>query len=137
MTALLINIDVPDLERGIAFYSAALGLHVARRLGPDVAELLGAQSPIYLLRSAPGSAPFPEAASGRDYGRHWTPIHLDFVVADLDAALARALAAGATQEREASQHAYGRLVVLRDPFGHGVCLLQFNARGYDAMTSPT
>ena len=135
MAALLINIDVPDLAQAIAFYTAAFGLQLARRLGPDIAELLGAQSPIYLLRSAPGAAPFPSAVSGRDYARHWTPIHLDFVVADLDAALARARAAGATLEREPSEQAYGRLAVLSDPFGHGVCLLQFNAQGYDAIAT--
>ena len=34
----------------------------------------------------------------RDYVRHWTPIHCDVVVDDLDLALARALDAGAAQE---------------------------------------
>jgi hypothetical protein len=36
----------------------------------------------------------------KDFGRHWTPIHLDFVVDDLDAAVERAVSAGATIERE-------------------------------------
>jgi catechol 2,3-dioxygenase-like lactoylglutathione lyase family enzyme len=135
MTALLINIDVPELERGIAFYTAAFGLRLSRRLGPDFAELLGAEVPIYLILSAAGSPPFREAKLRRDYARHWTPLHLDFVVQDIDAALARALAAGATQESELGEHAYGRLVLLSDPFGHGECLLQFNARGYDAIES--
>lgn len=54
---------------------------------------------------------------------------------DLAAALTRALAAGAKQESEPSHHAYGRLVLLSDPFGHGVCLLEFNERGYDALES--
>src|SRR5258708_22626997 len=30
----------------------------------------------------------------RNYGRHWTPVHLDFVVEDLDAAVQRAHAQG-------------------------------------------
>jgi predicted enzyme related to lactoylglutathione lyase len=135
MATMLIDIDVPDLERGIAFYTAAFELRLARRLGPGFAELLGADAPIYLLECAAGTAPFRGARVGRDYARHWTPTHLDFVVADLDAALARALAAGATRESEPSQHAYGRLVLLSDPFGHGVCLLQFNAAGYAAITT--
>jgi len=133
MAGLLINIDVPELERGIAFYTAAFGLRLARRLGDGFAELLGASSPIYLLETKAGSRPFPNAPVGRDFSRHWTPLHLDFAVEDLDVALARALAAGATQESEPSEHAYGRLVLLSDPFGHGVCLLEFNARGYDAL----
>jgi predicted enzyme related to lactoylglutathione lyase len=133
MASLLINVDVPDIERGIAFYSQAFGLHLARRLGTDFAELGGAEAPVYLIKCAAGERPFENAAAGRDYARHWTPVHLDFLVADLDVALARALAAGATQEGEPSDHAYGRLALLADPFGHGVCLLQLNAQGYDAI----
>lgn len=133
MTSLLVNIDVPELERGITFYTTAFGLRLARRFRNGFVELTGAGVPIYLLESAPGSLPFPRATERRHYAAHWTPIHFDVVVADLDAALARALDAGATQESPPSEHAYGRLVLLRDPFGHGVCLLQFNAQGYDAI----
>jgi len=133
--AAIVNIDVPDLERGIAFYAAAFGLRLSRRLGSGFAELLGAGVPIYLLEAREGTPPFRDAEGRRDYARHWTPVHFDFLVPDLDAALARALAAGAKQESEPSEHAYGRLVLLSDPFGHGVCLLQFNAQGYDAIVT--
>jgi catechol 2,3-dioxygenase-like lactoylglutathione lyase family enzyme len=135
MAALLVNIDVPDLERGIEFYTAAFGLHVGRRLGADFVELLGAQAPVYLLRTQTGSVPFAGAVVRREYTRHWTPVHLDFIVDDLEVAMQRALTAGATQESEPSEHAYGRLVLLSDPFGHGVCLLHFNERGYDAIAA--
>jgi lactoylglutathione lyase len=137
MAGLLINIDVPELERAIEFYTSAFDLRLSRRLGSDFAELLGGGSPIYLLETGPGSRPFRDAATGRDFARHWTPVHLDFAVDDLDVALARALAAGARQESEPSEHSYGRLVLLSDPFGHGVCLLQFNAQGYDAIAGPS
>lgn len=135
MAKLLINIDVPDLERGITFYTAAFDLRLGRRLGSGFVELVGGEAPIYLLEAAPGTAPFRDAEVSRHYARHWTPVHLDFVVSDLDAALARALAAGATQEGDPSEHSYGRLVLLSDPFGHGECLLELNARGYDALVS--
>jgi predicted enzyme related to lactoylglutathione lyase len=135
MTALLVNIDVPDLERAITFYSEAFELRPGRRLGSGFVELLGAPVPLYLLQNAAGTEPIPEGQARRDYARHWTPVHLDFVVPDLDAALARALAAGAKLEREPTEHAYGRLALLSDPFGHGVCLLQFSALGYDAITT--
>jgi predicted enzyme related to lactoylglutathione lyase len=136
MASFLINVDVPDLEQGIAFYTAAFGLRLSRRLDAGFAELLGGDAPVYLLQNAAGTPPFRGAAVERDYAPHWTPLHLDFVVTDLDAALARALVAGAVQEGAPTEHAYGRLVLLRDPFGHGVCLLQLNARGYDAITAP-
>ena len=48
---------------------------------------------------------------------------------------ARALAAGAALESDVSEHAYGRLALLSDPFGHGFCLLQFTGRGYDELPS--
>ena len=132
---ILINIDVDDLERAEAFYLAAFGLRLGRRLGPDVVELLGAASPLYLLRKAPGTAPAPRAAQRRDYRRHWSPVHLDFVVADIEAAVRRVLAAGATPEQPVADFDWGRLATFADPFGHGFCLVQFTGRGYDAIAT--
>jgi len=128
---LLLNIDVPDLAAAEAFYVAAFGLSPGRRFGDAVVELLGAEAPIYLLRKSAGT----EGAGGRprDYGRHWSPLHADVVVEDADAALARALAAGATQEGDVREAAWGRIVQIADPFGHGWCLLQFLGRGYDEI----
>ena len=97
MPGLLINIDVPDIEPGIAFYTAALGLRVGRRFREDFVELLGTDAPIYLLRNAAGTSIGPAGGDVRRYERHWSPIHPDFVVEDMDAAIARATAAGAVQ----------------------------------------
>ena len=131
---LLVNIDVPELAPAVAFYLAAFGLRVGRRFGDDAIELLGADAPIYLLHKAPGTHAAGEAR--RDYARHWTPIHCDVVVDDLDAALARAIAAGAVQEGATRETVWGRIVQLADPFGHGWCLLQFSGRGYDEISTP-
>jgi predicted enzyme related to lactoylglutathione lyase len=133
MAHLLLNLDVDDIERAVVFYTAAFELQVGRRFDGAFVELLGAEAPIYLLQKPAGSLPFAKAEHSRDYGRHWTPLHLDFVVADLDQALTRALAAGAVLEAPPTQHAYGRLALLHDPFGHGFCLLQFEGRGYDEL----
>ena len=128
---LLLNIDVPDLAVAEAFYAAAFGLRPARRLGDGILELLGAGVPIYLLKKDAGSR--GTAGSTRDYARHWMPAHCDVVVDDLDTALARALAAGAVQEGEIGEAAWGRSVQFADPFGHGWCLVQFLGRGYDEI----
>jgi lactoylglutathione lyase len=129
---LLVNIDVPNLDAATRFYTDAFDLRPARRLGGGVIELTGAEAPIYLLQKDSGT---PGAARAeRDYTRHWTPLHLDVVVDDLDAALARALAAGAVQEGEVRTSDWGRIVQLADPFGHGWCLLQFVGRGYDEIS---
>ncbi|MBI1949747.1 MAG: VOC family protein [Acidobacteria bacterium] len=133
MPELLVNIDVEDLERGIAFYVHGLGLKPGRRLGPQAREILGASSPIYLLANRGGTRPFAEGTSRRDYGRHWTPVHLDFAVDDLQSAVDRALAAGGRMEGPIDERAWGRLARMADPFGHGFCLLQFKGRGYDEI----
>jgi len=127
----LINIDVPDLEAGTRFYVEAFGLHVGRRFAEPWVELLGGPAPIYLLEKKPGKMPAP-GVPGRDYRRHWSPVHLDFVVPELDAAVRRAVAAGAVVESAATQEPYGRIAMLADPFGHGVCIIEMNAGGYDA-----
>ncbi|MCD0501448.1 VOC family protein [Bordetella petrii] len=131
----LINIDVDDLDRAIQFYRDAFGLEVTRRFGGDGAELMGAGAPLYLLRKAQGSRPAGTVAGGRDYARHWTPVHLDFVVDDVDAAVESAVAAGASLENPAQTHAWGRIAHLSDPFGHGLCILQFLGQGYDAVST--
>ncbi|MBN9412120.1 MAG: VOC family protein [Burkholderiales bacterium] len=133
---ILVNIDVDDLQGATAFYRAAFGLDLGRRMGDDVVELTGGSSPIYLLRRAAGTVATPAGAPASDtrrYTRHWTPVHLDFVVDDLDEALARALRAGATLEQPVSTSGWGRLALLSDPFGHGLCLVQFLGRGYDEL----
>ena len=134
---LLVNIDVDDLARAEVFYRTAFGLTAGRRFGDDVVELLGTASPIYLLRKPAGSAAGDASTQTRDYRRHWTPVHLDFVVEDLDAALARATAAGARPEGRVRTAAWGRIATLADPFGHGLCLVQFLNRGYDEIATPS
>lgn len=133
MTRLLINIDVEDLKRATDFYTGAFDLRVGRRLGDRVVELLGAEAPIYLLMNPRGSKATAAAEAERDYGRHWTPVHLDFVVEDVDIAVARACGAGAVLEDAAVDHAWGRIAHLADPFGNGFCLLAFRNRGYDEV----
>jgi predicted enzyme related to lactoylglutathione lyase len=131
---LLVNIDVPDLASAEAFYTEALGLTVTRRFGDSGAELSGLPVKLYLLEKPEGSMGAGE--DPRRYARHWTPVHLDIVVDDLDAALTRATAAGATLDAAPRAHVWGRIAVLADPFGNGFCLMQFLGRGYDEI-APT
>lgn len=130
---ILVNIDVDDLERATRFYTDGLPLRLGRRFGAEVVELLGASAPIYLLAKAAGSEGAPGARRGFD--RHWTPVHLDFVVADLAAAVDRATGAGAVLESPAADRSWGRIAMLADPFGHGFCLIEFSEQGYDAIAN--
>lgn len=130
---LLINIDVDDLEKAEAFYSQAFGLRTARRFGDSGVELLGLAAPIYLLVKHAGTKAALTTEQVRDYGRHWTPVHLDIVVPDIDAAVARAKAAGAILEAPVKSANWGKLALMADPFGHGFCLVEFVNRGYDEI----
>lgn len=133
--SILINIDVDDLARATAFYTALLDLKIGRRFGNGGVELIGGAVPFYLLVKPAGTVASSTTGEQRRYTRHWTPVHLDFVVDDVDATVARAVAAGATVDDPAESHAWGRIAHLADPFGHGFCLIQFLGRGYDEVAS--
>ncbi len=105
---LRVCIDVENLEAGIAFYRDALGLTPGRMLGQSWVEMLGAPAPVDLLAEPAGTTPSPRSKTVRDYGRHWTPVHLD-------------------------EKKWGRLAILADPFGNGFCLLEYRGRGYDEL----
>lgn len=129
---IIINIDVPDLEAAIRFYTEALGLSLARTLDGDTAELLGASSTLYLLAKPPGSRATKTPPIARAYERHWTPVHFDLVVDDVDGAARRAIAAGAKQETGHLDWRGSRCLSFSDPFGHGFCFIQFEQGTYSS-----
>lgn len=133
---LRICIDVDDMARAIDFYTAGLGLRVGRRFSEQFVELLGGSSAIDLLVNPAGSRAVTGVDSVRDYRRHWTPVHLDFVVSDIDTAIDRLLAYGAALEMPVTDRIWGRIAGLADPFGHGIDLLEFRGRGYDEIAPP-
>lgn len=127
---IVVNIDVPELTSAIDFYSSALELKLSRIIDDDVAELKGASSVIYLLVKAAGSAATGSASEARRYSRHWTPVHIDFVVDDIRKATDRALLAGAIQESECVAWRGSKCITFSDPFGHGFCLIEFAGATY-------
>ena len=136
MKELIVNIDVPDLNAGIDFYSSALGFHCVRKLfGGSVAELRCDAGRIFLIEHPGGSLAVPDKPAQRHYSPHWTPVHIDLPVPELDSAVAKALANGACANGPVSSQVFGRLAPMRDPFGHGFCLIEFNSQGYDAVAS--
>ena len=132
---MLVNIDVDDVAKGTEFYTKALGLTIGRRFGHDAIELLGGSAPIYLLAKPNGTVASPNSRHLRSYARHWTPIHLDFVVDEIEGAVDRARNAGARLEGQVRTNNWGRIAMLADPFGHGICLIQFVGRGYDEIAT--
>jgi predicted enzyme related to lactoylglutathione lyase len=131
----LVNLDVDDLEKAVLFYQSAFGLKIGRRLGGSAVELLGGPAPIYLLARAAGTPAAGTTSALRSYNRHWTPVHLDFVVKDIESGVRQAVTAGAKLEEPISTHKWGRLAQMADPFGHGFCFVQFLGRGYDEIAA--
>lgn len=126
----MVNIDVPELDPAIDFYTAALDLEHSRTLDEHVAELTGASSVIYLLQNPSGSNSGGSGSDTRRYSRHWTPVHVDFVVHDIAEAAKRALDAGASQESECIEWKGSKCITFSDPFGHGFCLIEFEGETY-------
>src|SRR4026207_639168 len=118
---LLVNLDVDDLDKAIHFYSSAFALKVGRRFGAVAVEMLGSTAPIYLLVKSPRTPASDTTQQLRNYQRHWTPVHLDFVVDEIEAAVERAVSAGAFLEQPIATHKWGKLALMAGPFGHGVC----------------
>jgi predicted enzyme related to lactoylglutathione lyase len=128
-------VEVSDLDRALAFYVGGLGLYEMRRLTPRWVELAGARIPIHLLARPEAEFTVGAAMLQRDYARHWTPVHLDFIVEDLQTAVDRAVAAGGRLDRDIVDHHYWRMANIADPCGNGVDLIEFAEGGYDAFVS--
>ena len=126
-------IEVGDLERGITFYCGTLGFTLKRRLSATWVELEGARVPIFLLGNRPPVADSGGKKVQRSFERHWTPVHLDFIVDDLDVTVARALELGASLERGVQNREYGRIANMADPFGNGFGPIEFVLDGYDRL----
>ena len=113
-----ICVDVDDVDRAVEFYGRGLGLSVVEHHSDWAQVKLGAQT-FWIMKAPPGV----QGPISRDYRRHWTPVHLDFVVDDIDEAVKRAVDAGGKLEGEIQRGARGALANLADPSGNGVDLV--------------
>ena len=110
-----ICIDVDDVAAAVRFYGEGIGLEVVKQ-EPDWAQVKVGEQTIWIMKIAAG----PSGAITRSYDRHWTPVHLDFHVKDIDAAITRAVAAGGKLENRRKPE----LANLSDPSGNGVDLVK-------------
>ena len=121
MPTVRICIDVSDLDAASTFYCEALECIEVGRSAASV-RLTADGNDLYLLLRPEGSMPFPASTDPRSFARHWTPVHLDFVVEDLARATAGITKLGGSVEGRESG-AWGSLTRCADPFGNGFCLL--------------
>lgn len=118
-----VSIDVPNLRDGIQFYCDAFGFVEIARPVDGYAVLKCGESQIGLHEKRPGTKPAEGADDIRRYDRHWTPVHMDFLVDDLESALQRTLNAGASCERKFEAGEHPAVAFCSDPFGNGFCLI--------------
>ena len=118
-----VTIDVPQIDEGLRFYRDALGLAEVARPIPAYVILDCGGSQIGLIEKAAGTSPARGSSDVRRYERHWTPVHIDLHVDDLERALARALQGGATCEQKFEGAGRPAIAFCSDPFGNGFCII--------------
>jgi catechol 2,3-dioxygenase-like lactoylglutathione lyase family enzyme len=124
-----VSIDVPQLDEGLRFYRDALGLvEVARPVATYVILKCG-DSQIGLIEKRAGTNPAAGSNDVRRYERHWTPVHIDFHVDDLEVVLVNALKAGAKCEQKFERGGHPPVAFCSDPFGNGFCIIGKKAGG--------
>jgi len=119
---LSVSIDVSDLKKAEAFYVEALGCKKVRDQGSDMVVLSVENCDIYLQEKVAGTKPLVSSEVVRDYGRHWTPIHLDFICDNVDELVSKILALGGLHEGGDSGD-WGSIAYCADPFGNGFCVI--------------
>jgi predicted enzyme related to lactoylglutathione lyase len=124
MTSVTVSVDVPDLTEGVRFYVSAFGFSKSSEPVPGVVVLRAGNADICLLERRAGSRASTCTEETRHYERHWTPVHLDIHVEDLEVALAKAVDAGATREQVFGNPEHGSVAFCSDPFGNGFCLIE-------------
>ena len=106
-----ICIDVNDVAEAVRFYGEGIGLTVVKR-DQEWAQMKIGEQTIWLMKVPAGKA----GTITREFSRHWTPVHLDIHVDDIDDTIKRAVAAGGKLEARPK----ASLANLVDPSGNGV-----------------
>ena len=121
MIKVSVSIDVSDLKQAEIFYVEALGCMKVRDQN-GMAILSVENCDIYLQEKEAGTKPFASSTDVRDYKRHWTPIHLDFLCDNVDERVAKIIELGGLHEGGESGD-WGAIAYCVDPFGNGFCLI--------------
>jgi len=125
MAKISVCIDVAEMDKAIQFYTKALGCELVKK-GPEYSELIADGLTIYLGENAAGTNPLIDGDAIRNYNRHWTPIHLDFTVSNLEECVSSVIRLGGVKEEE-KRGDWGSIAFCADPFGNGFCVMQHSS----------
>lgn len=123
-----VSIDVPNLEDGLRFYARVFGFAKTARPFSTMAILDANNVKVCMHEKQAGTRSSTGGTDVRRYERHWTPVHLDFHVSDLDAVLTRVRAEGGAIENEFRSQGPKPAAFCSDPFGNGFCVIGERAR---------
>ncbi len=118
-----VSIDVPDLDSGVHFYARVFGFIESSRPFPTMALLDANNLTVCMHQKVQGTKSSSGSAAQRHYERHWTPVHLDLHVHDIDAVLSRVRAEGGSVENEFRTQGPKPVAFCSDPFGNGFCII--------------
>ena len=122
MIKISVSIDVSNLKQAETFYTEALGCKKIRDQGSDMVVLTTENCDIYLQEKKAGSKPLTSSETIRNYKRHWTPVHLDFLTKNIDEVVKNILKLGGLHEGGDSGD-WGSIAYCADPFGNGFCVI--------------
>lgn len=118
-----LSIDVPNLEAGLRFYGNVFGFREKARPFPTMAILDANNVTVCMHEKATGTKSSPGGSDVRRYERHWTPVHVDVHVEDLDAVLEKVRAERGLVETEFRTQGPMPVAFCSDPFGNGFCVI--------------
>lgn len=116
-----VSIDVANLTQAIDFYVQALSCSLKNTYSDTWAAVSIGSLDLHLLEKQEGT--IGASQQQRSFERHWTPVHLDFGVDDVDHAAQLVEAHGGTVEGIEKAEA-ADIAFCADPFGNGFCLIR-------------
>ena len=122
MIKISVSIDVSNLKQAETFYIEALGCKKLRDQGSDMVVLATENCDIYLQEKEAGTSPIVTSEVTRNYSRHWTPVHLDFLTENIDETVKNIIKLGGLHEGGESGD-WGSIAHCADPFGNGFCVI--------------
>jgi len=122
MIKISVSIDVSNLKQAEIFYVEALGCKKIRDQDSDMVVLSTENCDIYLQEKEAGTKPLVSNEIVRDYKRHWTPVHLDFLTENVNAVVERVVRLGGLHEGGESGD-WGSIAYCADPLGNGFCVI--------------
>ncbi|GFE52453.1 glyoxalase [Roseobacter cerasinus] len=116
-----VSIDVSDMTKALTFYVEALGCKFKKKYSDDWQVVSVGTLDLHIQQKASGT--IGAADHKRDYSRHWTPVHLDFIVDDIEPICAKIENRGGTVEKKTFSE-IADLANCADPFGNGFDLIR-------------